>query len=105
MTCDEDEHDDSCSKQVSLSTLVRLSQLDLRCHVVESSKFRMEVTTVLSFDMSGKTKVSNFDVEMLINKQVFRFQVSMRESFLMDMFESFKNLFHVESCNRLTEWT
>ena len=44
--------------------------------------------------MSTKAEINDFDLSILVNENVFRFEVSMANSTFMAILYSFKNLFH-----------
>jgi hypothetical protein len=46
----------------------------------------------IRFDEPGETKVSDFDVEMFVEKNIFGFQVAMTDSKGMKVFKSINNL-------------
>ena len=54
---------------------------------------------MLSFGISGKTEVWHFDVEIWIKENVFRFDISMCDSFFLKILKDLNHLFGIESAN------
>jgi len=59
-------------------TVVGFALLDLRSHVGHGSSVGLES---INFLVCGKSKVSNFEIEIIIYKNVFKFQISVDNSF------------------------
>lgn len=77
--------------------VIRLSLKNLRCHCIWSSTISFHNSVSLSFSHS---KVSDFKVVFVINKNIGKFQVAMCDSFLMKLNQRFNNTWG----NIFAEW-
>jgi len=63
--CEHHEQDDSRSEQIVIFSIVGLTQVDLRSHVVKRADFSAQFSTsIFSLHVGGKSKISDFDVEV-----------------------------------------
>lgn len=98
------EKNDGGGKNIHLLALVRRSQMDLRSHVVKSSEFSVQVSlTVPTFGWAGEAKVSNLQIIVLVQEEVLRFQISVRDLLVVAEVEAVHELFEVETCLGLRE--
>lgn len=74
---DDDEEDDSDGEHVNIGSLVLLAQLDLGSHVGHGTTVRVECIDVL---VAGEAEVGDLEVEVVINKDVLEFEVSVDNS-------------------------
>ena len=74
---DDDEEDDSDGEHVDLGAGVLLALLDFWCHVGHSATVRLQSVNVL---VAGEAKVSQLEVEVVIDKDVLKFEVSVDDS-------------------------
>ena len=63
----------------------------------------METRSILSLNWAAESKVDKFQVEVVINKNVFWFEVSMGETFGMKVVQSLKQLLEIVSANWLAQ--
>ena len=90
-----------------MSSVICLTFFDFWSHVGHGASVRVEL---VDFFVSGKTEVSNFQIEIVIDENVFKLQVSVDNSFALDVGEGFHHLRHeISTCvfshsaNSLTE--
>lgn len=101
-----DKENHGCGKQIDLFSLVRCFQVDFWRHVIESTQFRVQETLAISsLYWSGKAEVSNLQVKILANKQVFWFEIAMRDLVLVAKVEAGHELLEVVSCLILLKWS
>jgi len=66
-----DEKDDACREEVDMFSFVRLTQMDLRGHVRMGAELSVQHAILLaSRGQSCKTKISNLNVELLVEHDV-----------------------------------
>lgn len=98
MLSEHDEQNYARSEQVYLRASVWLFHVDLRCHVALSTELGSKVTTAVSASNRGsKSEISNFKVEVLIKKEIFRFKISVGHTFVMYIVETMDKLLKVKS--------
>jgi hypothetical protein len=69
MLSDHHKQDDCSSKNINFLPIIRLVQVDLRCHVVHSSKLSSEVPiTISAINWPSESKVCYFDVVILVKE-------------------------------------
>lgn len=103
---DHDEQDDAQREQVHLSSVVRLLLVNLRSHVVGGAELRGQVARAISTGKrASESKVSQLEVELVVEQQVLGLQVSMSHSHAMAVVEAFESLSEVVSGHRLSERT
>lgn len=68
--------------------------MDFWCHVVQCTTSGLESTGVISsLDWGGETKVSDLQIVVFVEQQIFRLEVSVGNSHLVAVVESLKKLF------------
>lgn len=82
---------------------------NFRCFVAFSSNVFCQLRHFVSVVLvegreSRKTKVSNFDIKVLINEQVLQLQVTMRNALSVAIVDAFEDLTEGESRHLLVEW-
>lgn len=104
MLSDHDEQDDGTSKDVDLLTLVGLIKVDLRSHVIHGAKLSRQVSTAVStLNWSSKTKVRNFESEILVQQKILWLQISVSNSLFVAVLQTRNELFEEVSGKRLIE--
>ena len=104
MTGHHNEQDDGGREKVHLGSVVWQLGEDLGSHVSESSEDGLQgVAAVSACEGSSETEVCNFQIEFVVEKQVFWFQVSVSHAFSMDRVKSVYQLFEVVSGGLLRE--
>jgi hypothetical protein len=84
------EKNDGCSKKINGSTLVGLSQVNFRSHIILGSQLRLQIaSSIFTNYWCSKAKVCNFQVEALVQKYVFRLEVSVSDTILVAIFKTF----------------
>ena len=73
----DDEEDDSEREQVDLGAVVGFSFLNLRGHVGKGTSVALEVVDVL---VASKAEVSDFQVQVVVNEDVLKLEVSVGDS-------------------------
>jgi len=74
---DNDEEDDSDGEHVDLGAGVLLALLDFWCHVGHSATVRLQGVNVL---VAGEAEVCKLEVEVVIDEDVLKFEVSVDDS-------------------------
>jgi len=78
--------------------------MDFWCHVVKSTKACMKIaTTIFALNWSRKTEVSNLQLIVLVEQEIFWFQISVSYSFSVAMIETIHELFEEVSCELFLE--
>lgn len=84
MLSNRDEEDNCCGKEIHALSGVWLFEMDLRSHVIESSKFGVEHSgTISAFNWSSETKICNFEVIVGIKEKILWFEISVCHTLLM----------------------
>jgi hypothetical protein len=84
-----DEEDNSHGEQVYLSALVGLAFFNLGGHVSHGSAVGLEAVNGL---VAGKAEVSDLDVEVLVNEDVFELEVAVDNSLAVHVLEGIEHL-------------
>jgi len=97
-----DEKNDGESKQIYHISLVVLFGKNLRRHVSGSAYLgSVETWAIAPCEWASKAKIYQFDIVILIKKDIFRLEVPVRESFLMQVSEANQQLLEEVSADRL----
>lgn len=100
----EDEKDHSQGEDVSRWSLVDLCCVDLRGHVAWSTDASLvRASAISAFILGSKPEVNDFDIEVLVEKNVLWLQVAVRESLCMNVVDAAKHLLEIELAHRLGE--
>jgi hypothetical protein len=86
---DNDEQDDTSGEHVDLSTVVGLALLDLRSHVGHRASVRLQI---VDFSEGGKAKIGDLQVHVLINQDVFKFEVSVNDALAVHVLKHITHL-------------
>jgi len=98
------EDNNTQSKDINALTVIRPVFMYFRGHVLWGSKVSSHYSTaVVSYQRRRESKVSHLQIEVLIEKQIIRLQISVRNAHCMDMFNGFNQLMEVISCNIVLE--
>ena len=101
MLGNHDEQDNRSSKQINRFSVIGLFQMNFWSHVVQGTEFGEKVSrSISSFDWCCKSKICNFEVELGIKHEIFRFKIPMRNTFLMDVVKTRHEFFEIVS----SEW-
>jgi len=95
----DDEKDDACGEQVDLGAIVGLAFLNLWSHVGHGSSVRLEI---VDFPEGGKAEISNFKVHGFVDKDVFKFQISVDDTFSVHVLEYVAHLRQKETATVFT---
>ena len=82
-----------------MGALILLAFLDLRRHIRHSASVALESIDVL---VAGETEVSKLQVEVLVEQNVLKLQVTVNDSLAVHELESIKNLMSKESTGVFT---
>ena len=93
-TLDQDKYDDTKGEQINLGALVVLALLDFWCHVGHCATVALQAFNVF---VAGKTEVCDFDVELVVKKDVFEFQITVTNSIRVHELKRLKHLQREES--------
>ena len=85
----DDKQDHAHREQVDLGALVGLALLDLRGHVGHGAAVRLEAVDVL---VAGEAEVGDFDVELVIDEDVFELEVAVDHSFSVHELQGVEHL-------------
>ena len=98
------EHN-SGSEHVSTLTSVRVENVLLWGHVTEGTHVVMEhIRSVFSTKVCGETEVSNFEIEVFVNQNIFWFDISMTDfGLVVHVVEGIKELNEEVSGNVFTK--
>ena len=86
---DDYKEDDTQREQVNLRPLVSFALLDLGRHIRHRSSIGLQCIDVL---VTGEAVVGHLQVELLINKDVFKFYVTMNNTFVVHVFKGVEEL-------------
>jgi len=96
----QDEKNDAQSEQIDCGTVVRLFLDDLRSHVGESTQLSCEVAgTVAASCGCSETEVSNLHVEVFVEHDVLRLEVTVSKTLFLRVEDSLEHLFKVSTCD------
>jgi hypothetical protein len=90
---DDDEQNDAKWEEVDLLTIVGLAFLDLGSHVGEGATVALEAVDVFE---ASKAKVSEFEVHLLVNEDVFKLEVAVDNSVGVHVLNGVKHLISEE---------
>lgn len=72
-----DEQDNGCSEEINRLTSVWFSKMDLWSHVAVGAELSVKhARLIVALSGSSETKVSNFEVELVIKHDVFWLQIT-----------------------------
>jgi len=94
----DDEQDDARGEHVDLGAIVVLALLDLWSHVCHGTSVRLEI---VDFSEGGEAKICNLEVHVIINEDVFKFQVSVNNTLSMHVLEHIAHLVEEETATVL----
>lgn len=84
--------------------MVRFPHVNLWCHVTLSSQLCLQSTaSILAYNWGCEPKVSNLQIEVLVIQHILRLQISVCDTFLMNIVKSFYDLFEIKSGDSLVE--
>ena len=100
----EGEEDHSEGEEVSVVPLVWLLLKDLWCHVAWCADHRVrESGAITSFKLAGEAEIDQLDVVVLVEEDVLRLEVAVREALGVDVEEAEEELATVELDDGLRE--
>jgi len=101
---DHDEQDNAEGEQIDLLAIVRFACVDLRRHVVMRAKPGVQETgSVSACHRASEPEVRNLEVEVLIQEEILRLQVSVRNARSVAVVEAVQRLLEVVTGNGLFE--
>ena len=86
---DNDEQNDTSGEHVDLSTVVVLAFLDLGSHVGHGASVRLQI---VDFSEGSKAEIGDLQIHALIDQDVFKFEVSVNDSFSVHVLENITHL-------------
>lgn len=89
----DDEENHTEGKHVSLDAVVCLALFDLRCHVGEGTAIATEAVELF---VTCEPKVSKFQLQVVVNQNVFEFQVSVSNSVAVHVLHRVEHLMSKE---------
>ena len=90
----DDEQDDACGEHVDLGAIVVLALLNLWCHVCHGSSVRLEI---VDFPEGGEAEICNLEIHVVIDEDVFKFQISVNDTLSMHVLEHIAHLVEEET--------
>ena len=100
----EDEKNHTKCEKIDNLTLIWLASKDLRGHVAWGTNHGpVGAGAITSFERASKTEINNFDVIHLVEEDVFRFKIAMRETLGVDVVDTHEHLLEVVLANSLIE--
>ena len=92
-TTDHDEEDDSSCKEIDVRSVVVFALEDLGRHVTWSANIaRVEASAITTLKRAAETKVNKFDVEVVIEQNVFGFKVPVGEALRVQVADGAQNV-------------
>lgn len=86
---DDNEEDDSGRENVNLFSIIDFAFLDFGSHVGHRSSVGLELVDLL---VSGETEVSNFQIELIIDEDVLKLEVSVNDTFSLHVGQNVDHL-------------
>lgn len=106
VSSDHDEENDSGRENVYGMPHVLFFLENLRRHVPFCTETGLQITrTIASFDSSGETEVSYSQVEIAVEKDVLRLEVSVTDILSVKVLDSIQKLFEEVARGFLREFT
>mmetsp|Transcript_6366 Transcript_6366/g.8253 ORF Transcript_6366/g.8253 Transcript_6366/m.8253 type:complete len:428 (+) Transcript_6366:241-1524(+) len=100
------EQNNGGSEEIYHVSLIWLSLMNFRSHVALSSKFSLEhAAAVTALNRSGKTEVSDLNVEVFVKQDILGLKISVSNTIVVDVVKGRKNLFEVEAADSFMELT
>lgn len=104
VTSIQNEQDDTEGEQINLVTLVGLVHNQLGSHVGNCSQAGVEIAgTVTTSHRCSETEVSNLDVELLIEHDVFWLKISVSMALVVSVMHGLEHLLEVSTADSLLE--
>lgn len=88
-TLNDNEEDDSGRENVDLFSIIDFALLDFRSHVGHRASVGLELVDLL---VSGEPEVSNFQIELIIDEDVLKFEVSVHDTFSLHVGQNLDHL-------------
>lgn len=98
----DNEQNDSDAEHVNILALVRFAFLDLWGHVGHGAAVRAELVDVL---VTGEAKVSKFQVEIVVNEDVFELEVTVDDPAAVHIVDRVQHLVEEEPSSILAHGT
>lgn len=95
----DDEEDDAKRKQINLRSTVLFAFFDLRGHVGEGAAIALETVNVL---VARKPEIRYFQVELFIDEDVLKLQVSMTHFIVVHVLDGVEHLVSEEATDVFT---
>jgi len=86
---DNDEEDDASREHVDLHAIIGLAFLDFWSHVSHGASVRLEI---VNFPESCESEVSDLQVHVVVNQNVFELEVTMDDALSMHVFQHIAHL-------------
>ena len=78
--------------------------MDFWGHIALSTKLSLaEAWSIATLDRGSETKVSNFEIEFFVVKQIFGLQISMSNAVAVDIIQTINKLSEIETAYPLIE--
>jgi hypothetical protein len=90
------EEHDSCTPHINCPSIIALLCDDFRCYISRCAALIIEDLT--RFHSFSNSKISYFDVSLVIEEDVLQLDISMKNVFRMNIADSFYNLFEKILC-------
>ena len=102
----KDEQRDTKGEQVDNLALVASLHVDFWCHVaICAHSFFVQSVALLALDRAGKSEIYHLQVKVLIDHQIFKFQVAICNSTSVHIVQDIKKLSSKISGQTLFEWS
>lgn len=100
------EQNNSSWKKICLSSIISSGSVLLWWHIALGAFVRIELSiSVMTLDSYGETKVSNFDIEIFVQKDVIKFEISMADpDVIVKVWQGTQNLLKEVSASWFTEF-
>merc|ERR1712054_614511 len=106
MSSNHDEEANGGSEQVGGPGIVHSDIGDLGCHVAQSTEnCSMLTVTISALNHVGEAEVSDLEVEVSVEEQVFGLEVSVHDAFVVAELQTVEQLVEVETSSVLVEGT
>lgn len=105
MSRPHDKEDYSEGKQVDDIALVSLAINDLRSHVPRGANLSaVEARAIATGQRARKAEVNDLDIIVLVDKEVLRLEVTVGETFRMDVAKTKEHLLEVVLADGFRQW-
>jgi len=103
-TTNHNEQNDTSSKKINSRALIRLLKVDLGSHISLGTQNSVQVRSLLmTLNHSSVTKIGDLQIEVLVQKEVLRLEISVADAVVVAILDTFDELLEVSSSQSLAE--